>query len=192
MNRGISTAPPQVLPNGFVVVDTETTGLHDPARVIEIALVFMSPLGKIENVWTSLVRGDGSAGGPRLERIHGIRDADLVSAPTFASLAPKILHSFGGRIVFAHNAAFDRSRLSYEFSLLRRRALPAFGCTMHLGNHLGHGILKLADAANRFGISHENAHAALPDAVAAAELLRHYMRSNRDGFRNYLAKKGFI
>lgn len=191
MKRGVSTVVPEVDPRGFVVVDTETTGLHDPARVIEVALVFVSPLGNIETSWTSLIRGGGSAGGPRLEKIHGIRDSDLVRAPSFATLATPILESFRGRVVFAHNSKFDRARLNYELTLAQRRVLPELGCTMYLGSHLGHGILRLAEATARFGIPLTSAHAAHEDALATARLLSHYMRDHPRGFKAYLSKKGF-
>jgi len=191
MRRGISTSLPRVSPRGFVVVDTETTGLRDPARVIEIALIFLSPNGKVEASWTSLLKGDGSAGGRHLERIHGIRDEDLTRAPTFAKLANPILESLHGRTVFAHNAKFDRARLNYELGLLRRRKLDELGCTMYLGSHLGHGILRLSEATKRFGVPLASAHAAHEDAMATAKLLSHYMKHHSEGFRSYLEKKGF-
>jgi len=191
MRREISTVLPKVASRGFVVIDTETTGLHDPARVIELALVFVSPLGKVEASWTSLVRGDGSAGGSRLEKIHGIRDADLAGAPSFASLAPSILQSIDGRVVFAHNSKFDRARLNYELTLARRRTLPELGCTMYLGSSLGHGIMRLGEATERFGIPLAGAHAAHEDAMATAGLLAHYMKHHSDGFHSYLRRKGF-
>jgi len=37
MNRGISTKIPRLPGTGFVVIDTETTGLHDPALADELA-----------------------------------------------------------------------------------------------------------------------------------------------------------
>ena len=160
-------------------------------NIDEIALIFLSPNGKVEASWTSLLKGDGSAGGRHLERIHGIRDEDLTRAPTFAKLANPILESLHGRTVFAHNAKFDRARLNYELGLLRRRKLDELGCTMYLGSHLGHGILRLSEATKRFGVPLASAHAAHEDAMATAKLLSHYMKHHSEGFRSYLEKKGF-
>lgn len=189
--RGISLKIPKVQSRGFVVLDTETTGLHDPARVIELALIFMSPDGLIEETWTTLLKGDGHAGGPRLESIHGIRNSDLVRAPTFAQIAPSFEEAIRGRLIFGHNSKFDRARINYELGLERRRLLPELPCTMYLGKQLGHGQLKLDDAIDHFGIHRVNAHCAYDDALATAHLLRHYMVSNRRGVDAYLRGKGF-
>lgn len=189
--RGISLSIPKVPSQGFVVLDTETTGLHDPARVIELALIFMSPAGEIEASWTTLLQGDGHAGGPKLERIHGIRNADLAAAPTFDRIAPAFEDAVRGRLIFGHNAKFDRARMNFELGLARRRLLPELPCTMYLGKQLGHGQLKLDDAIDQFGIYRANAHCAYDDALATAELLRYYMTSNRRGVDAYLRGKGF-
>ena len=189
--RAISLNIPKVPNQGFVVLDTETTGLHDPARVIELALIFMSPAGLIESTWTTLLRGDGHAGGSKLERIHGIRDSDLVRAPTFEQIAAGFEDAVRGRLVFGHNAKFDRARINFELGLIRRRLLPELPCTMYLGKHLGHGQLKLDDAIDLFGIHRANAHCAYDDALATAELLKHYIISDCRGVDSYLRNKGF-
>lgn len=189
--RGISLKIPKVPRKGFVVLDTETTGLHDPARVIEVALVFMSPTGSIETSWTTLVKGDGHSGGKRLEQIHGIRSSDLTRAPSFGEIAPAFEEAVSGRIVFGHNSKFDRARINYELGLLRRRLLPELPCTMYLGMKLGHGQLKLDDAIQQFGIHRKNAHCAYDDALATAELLKYYMKTDSRGVASYLRTKGF-
>jgi DNA polymerase-3 subunit epsilon len=189
--RTISLNIPKVPNQGFVVLDTETTGLHDPARVIELALIFMSPAGQIESTWTTLLRGDGHAGGPKLERIHGIRDSDLVQAPTFKQIAEEFKDAVQGRLIFGHNSKFDRARINFELGLIRHSLLPELPCTMYLGMHLGHGQLRLDDAIDLFGINRVNAHCAYDDALATAELLKHYMISDRRGVDSYLRNKGF-
>ena len=190
--RGISRTLPRVGGSGFVVLDTETTGLNDPARVIELALVWVSPGGLVQQSWTTLLKGGGSAGGPRLERIHGIRDRDLVNAPEFKDIVGSVLESFTGRVVVAHNAKFDRARLNYELGKLRKPLLPEMACTMYMGSHLGYGILKLDDAIDRFGIRRSAAHQAHADAMATAELLGHYLSTDGRGVKSYLTRKGFV
>lgn len=190
MARQISTQIPAVGRGGFVVVDTETTGLHDPARVIEIALVFTDIAGNVERSWTTLVKGDGTSGGSRVRAIHGIHDHQLQAAPTFASLAPTIADALRGRIVIGHNAKFDRARLNYEFRLLRKPELPELACTMYLGMHLGYGQLRLDDAIQQFGIKRAIAHCAEDDALATADLLRYYLKRHRALVDEYLLKKG--
>lgn len=190
--RSVSTRIPEIPGPGFVVLDTETTGLHDPARVIELALVFMSPKGAVQHSWSTLIRGNGSAGGPRLERIHGIADSDLRGAPDFREIAPGLSRALAGRIVFGHNAKFDRARINYELGLLSRPLLPELACTMYLGMRLGYGRLRLDDAIESFGIDREAAHCAHDDALATAELLRLYLDEDGPGVRAYLQSKGFV
>lgn len=190
--RGISRTLPRVGGSGFVVLDTETTGLNDPARVIELALVWVSLGGQVQQSWTTLLKGDGSSGGPRLERIHGIRDRDLVNAPEFKDVVGSVLDSFTGRVVVAHNAKFDRARLNFELARIRKPGLPEMACTMYLGSHLGHGILPLDEAIDRFGITRSAAHQAHADAMATAELLGHYLSTDGRGVKSYLARKGFV
>lgn len=183
---------PSVGGPGFVVLDTETTGLHDPARVIELALVFLSPVGELQGSWSTLIKGNGSAGGPRLERIHGITDADLRGAPDFGDLHTGLRRALAGRIPIGHNSKFDRARLNYELQLVRQPKLPEMACTMYLGSHLGHGILRLDDAIEQFGIKRSVAHQAHADALATAHLLRHYLSTDMRGTRSYLSRKGFL
>lgn len=190
MARQISAHVPKVAPGGFVVIDTETTGLHDPARVIEIALVFTDRAGNVERSWTTLVKGDGTSGGSRVRAIHGIHDHQLHEAPTFATIAPAVSHALKDRIVIGHNAKFDRARLNYELRLLRKPELPELACTMYLGIYLGYGQLRLDDAIQQFGIKRTTAHCAEDDALATAELLRYYLTRHTATVDEYLRKKG--
>ena len=190
-SRGVSLNIPKMPSRGYVILDTETTGLHDPSRVIELALVFMSLSGEIEDTWTTLLKGDGHAGGSRLERVHGIKSADLKRAPSFGQIVTKLEKALYGRLVFGHNSKFDRARLNYELALESRTLLPELPCTMNLGKYLGYGQLKLDDAIDYFGITRKNAHCAFDDALATAELLQVFMETHPAEFESYLTKKKF-
>ena len=69
----------------IAVVDVETTGLspwrHD--RIVEIAVVLLSPDGEIEDEYESLVN-PGRDVGPT--SIHGISASDLIDAPPLRRL----------------------------------------------------------------------------------------------------------
>ena len=71
--------------NPLAVIDVETTGLnpypHD--RVIEVAVVLMTPEHGIQAELTTLVNPDRDVGS---SSIHGLTASDLVSAPCFATL----------------------------------------------------------------------------------------------------------
>src|SRR5690606_28022084 len=100
---------------GFAVIDFETTGLfaggHD--RVVELAVVHVSPDGVIEGRWETLVN-PGRDLGP--QHIHRIRAADVLRAPSFEQIAPQLLQLLAGRVIVAHNARFDLQFLAAELS----------------------------------------------------------------------------
>jgi DNA polymerase III epsilon subunit-like protein len=97
-------------------IDTETTGLGPDARVVEVAVIHTD--------WHSLPRVAYSARvnpGRPIEAgataIHGITDADVADAPTFATILPELLAAIDGRVVSAYNAPYDYGRLRYELDI---------------------------------------------------------------------------
>lgn len=165
---------------GYAVVDVETTGLFPGGcdRVVEVAVVQVSPDGERERSWTTLVN-PGRDLGP--QRIHGISASDVVRAPTFAQVAGTLAELLAGRVFVAHNASFDMRFLRAEFAALGYD-VPVVPetclCTLHwAGRLLPPGTPRtLAGCCAHVGIPLENAHAALVDATATAELLAHYLR----------------
>jgi DNA polymerase-3 subunit epsilon len=164
--------------SGFTVVDLETTGLfpqqHD--RILEIGVVFVSDSGQIEGEWSTLVNPQRDVGPTE---IHGVTARDVLEAPLFADIAPALLDAMRGRTLVAHNARFDVRFLEYE---LQRAGLPCIGahpsglCTMEWAPKFLHaGSRKLIDCCDAAGIHLANAHDALCDAHATAELLIHLM-----------------
>ena len=174
--------------NEFVVIDTETTGLHAESRVIEIAMVVVDIKGKVKDHYSTFLRGDGTVGHPMAARVHGIKTHQIASAPTFKEIFPMYLEFIDGRIPVAHNASFDRARINYELQLIRKKQLATMACTLNLGVELGYGKLKLAEAARQFGIDTGQSHRALDDAKATAELLRIYLKKNQAGTHEYLRR----
>lgn len=159
---------------GYTVIDLETTGLYPGAadRVVEFAAVYVSEDGQLEGEWTTLVN-PGRDVGPT--RIHGIAAKDVLDAPRFADIAPHVLRSVAGRTIVAHNASFDTRFLAAEF--LRAgvpiEALPLpYLCTMQLSSRfLEARSRRLGDCCAAAGVQLHNAHSALADAHATAELL---------------------
>jgi DNA polymerase-3 subunit epsilon len=164
---------------GFAVIDLETTGLSPGAheRIVEIAVVHTDENGAITGEWETLVNPQRHVGA---EHIHGIRAVDLIDAPSFADIADDLVDLLGGRVIVAHNARFDRGFLAAEFGRTPL-ALPDDAptlCTMQLARELIPGAGRsLADCCAAFDIPLENAHRALVDAHATAELLGGYIAS---------------
>ncbi len=168
--------------SGYTVIDVETTGLSPERndRVLEVGVVYVSDEGQIQDSWSTLVN-PGRDVGPT--RIHGITASDVLNAPRFEDLAPYVLRAVAGRTIVAHNAPFDLRFLAHE---LRRAGLgegerPSALCTMQWSTaYLDAPSRRLIDCCHASGIQLDNAHSALADATATAQLLGHYLQlSNR-------------
>ncbi len=69
-------------------VDTETDGLGDDARIVEIAVVHMR-FGLVEDAWSTLVN-PGRPIPPEATAIHGITDAMVADAPRIEDVADEV------------------------------------------------------------------------------------------------------
>lgn len=165
---------------GFAVVDTETTGIlpgfHH--RIAEIAVVHLDPEGGVTRTWHTLVNPERDLGP---QALHGIRAADVRTAPTFAG---DLLELLRGRILVAHNWAFDAMHLHAEFERLGVRSpFDATNglCTMRLAGLLLPGVGRsLVECCAAVGLDDREWHTAAADAEAAGGLLAHFLRADRE------------
>lgn len=168
---------------GYAVVDLETTGIHPGwhERIVEVAVVHVSPRGAITGAWETLIN-PGRDLGP--QRIHGIRAAEILRAPTFEQIAGELAALLRGRVVVAHNLRFDAGFLAAEYLRCGHQVPVAVEhglCTMGLAHrYLPGSGRSLADCCAAFGITVLNAHWASADAAAAAELLAGYLGLDPD------------
>lgn len=106
-------------------------------------------------------------------RVHGITPAMVAGKPTFGELWPEIQPLLEGKLVVAHNAAFDFSvlRACLDKLALTYPSLRYF-CTYLLGKkivaHLGSHRLNALAAFYRIPLRH---HDALDDARAATRIM---------------------
>jgi ATP-dependent helicase Lhr and Lhr-like helicase len=165
----------------FAVVDVETTGLS-PAhggRIIEIAIVTLDPGGDVSERWSTLI--DPKVVRLGAQDVHGLSLDDLHGAPSFAEVIDEVTFRLAGKVVVAHNAAFDLRFLSHEFERTGARMprWPAL-CTLDLSRRLLPGAPASLDAlCASLGIRRDRAHAALDDALATGEILRRVMGDAR-------------
>ena len=103
-----------VLTRPLVCVDLEATGIwpgHD--RIVQIATASIFPDGRV-STWSSLVNPERSIPSA-VTAIHGITDAAVASAPTFAQLAPTVAARLSDCDLTGYNVArFDRRLLVAE------------------------------------------------------------------------------
>jgi DNA polymerase-3 subunit epsilon len=169
-----------VEPAGFAVVDVESTGLYPSTdRVVEVAVVHVSGDGQITAEFSSLINPRRDVGPTR---IHGIKAADVLNAPTFAQAARTLWQLLDGRVLVAHNVPFDARFLEAEFNRLGvRLPPPPLMCTMQLASYYLPGLpgRSLAACCAAANITSSRWHTALDDARAAALLLACYRPAHR-------------
>ena len=104
-----------VLSRPFVCVDLEATGAWPGRdRIVQIATASISPDGSV-STWSSLVNPEQPIP-PAITNIHGITDAMVASAPTFAQLAPTVTGLLSQCDLTGYNVEkFDRRLLAAEF-----------------------------------------------------------------------------
>ncbi len=160
------------------MVDVETTGLASRTRdrVVEIAVVLTDPDGRVQHEWSTLVNPLRDVG-PTW--VHGIRARDVAAAPTFGEIAGDVMAALSGRVLVAHNVGFDFSFLTAELGRAHvpvRADFPRI-CTMRWSDAFVHGASrKLVHCCEAAGIEIVDAHSALGDARATADLLGFYLR----------------
>ncbi|MGI8845031.1 MAG: exonuclease domain-containing protein [Thermoleophilaceae bacterium] len=157
----------------YLVVDTETNGRgRDLCEMTEVGAVLVGG-GELHDRWESLVAVQHplSRG---IERFTGITQQMVDTAPPPAETLPELAELMKGRVLVAHNAAFDRRVLeqAFERSGLRWPSPPVV-CTVALARKFAPLIRerKLALLADALGIEVEAVHRALPDAVTCAQIL---------------------
>jgi DNA polymerase-3 subunit epsilon len=148
----------------YVLLDLETTGgnpVHD--RITEIAAVRVEHGVEVAR-WSTLVN-PGVHVSSFIERLTGISNAMVASAPRFAEVAPELLALLDGAVLVAHNVRFDHGFLLNELSRLDVALRVKTLCTVRLSRLLypqfkGHGLDAIMQ---RHGLSNAARHRAMGD-----------------------------
>lgn len=94
-----------------LVLDTETTGLHAGAEIVELTLID----SRGQPVLDTLVRPERPIP-PALTRIHGIDNAMVAGAPRWPDIHEQLLELIEGRLLVIYNAEFDLRMLAQAAS----------------------------------------------------------------------------
>ena len=163
-----------------VVIDVETTGLSPRLghRVCEVGLVVVQG-GRIVDSFETLVN-PGTSIPWEATCIHRITDNDVVGAPSFNRILPRLLSYLNGAVLVAHKASFDHSFLENEIRMAygEKHGLPLPSiCTMRMAwRRFGRGYGSLEHLCSRLGVHNSFPHHALPDARAEAEVFLRLLR----------------
>lgn len=146
--RGLHITANEWLAADPLFIDTETTGVDHQAAIVEIAILDRAGAVLIDTLVNPAVPIPAAA-----TEIQRITDADVAGAPACNTIGPQVAALLAGRLLIAHNAAFDE-RLLYQTSRSHGVTLPALRveCTMELLNGWAGRWLSLADAALMLGV----------------------------------------
>ncbi|AVZ72279.1 DNA polymerase III subunit epsilon [Streptomyces lunaelactis] len=179
-----ATTWPGAYPQGYAVVDVETTGLARDDRIVSAAVYRLDARGDVEDHWYTLVNPERD---PGPVWIHGLTSDVLEGAPLFGDIAAEFSERLDGRVLVAHNAIFDWSMIAREYARAERAAPTRQRlCTIALSKELRLPLPnhKLESLAAHFGVVQQRAHHALDDARVLAEAFRPSLHTAaRDGVR---------
>lgn len=176
-----ATAWPTAYPQGYAVVDVETTGLARDDRIISAAVYRLDARGEVEDHWYTLVNPERD---PGPVWIHGLTSEMLEAAPLFPDIAEEFSTRLDGRVLVAHNAVFDWQMIAREYARAEREApVRQRLCTIALSKELDLPLPnhKLESLAAHFGVVQQRAHHALDDARVLAEAFRPSLRAAAAG-----------
>jgi DNA polymerase-3 subunit epsilon len=163
---------PAAYPQGYAVVDVETTGLARDDRIISAAVYRLDARGEVEDHWYTMVNPERD---PGPVWIHGLTSEMLQGAPLFQDIAEEFASRLQDRVLVAHNAVFDWQMIAREYARVRREPpVRQRLCTIALSKELGLPLPnhKLESLAAHFGVVQRHAHHALDDARVLAEAFR--------------------
>ncbi len=156
----------------IVVLDFETTGLNTRQdRIIEIGAVKLQQ-GRIIDSFSMLV-DPGFPLPPVITQITQITDAMLIGQEKADAALPKLMAFIGDSPLAAHNASFDIAILDSELKRLQQSYRPVQIDTLFFAQKLYPQLkrFRLATVCKFLGVSLKNAHRAVHDATATAQIL---------------------
>lgn len=152
----------------LVALDLETTGLDiQKDEIIEIGAVRMQD-GEILDEFSTMVN-PGKPIPINTTNITGIRQEDVVGAPSIAAVLPQLATFVGNAPVIAHNITLDTGFLRDRYGILKNnREIDTYDLASILLPSAPR--YNLNSLTQQLGVDLENAHRALDDARAAALL----------------------
>lgn len=164
-SRRSPSKPPTIQTDALAVVDCETTGFGRDDRIVELACILLDPKTmETLDEYDTLINPQRD---PGPSHIHGLTPSMLSSAPVFEEVAGALAARLEGKILAAHNLPFDARMLAQEYDRLQSPIATGKGfCTLRPTR------AKLGVVCQQHGVKLGDAHRALADARAVADLLR--------------------
>lgn len=115
-------------------------------------------------------------------RVHGIREVDVYNAPSIEQIWPEIRNRLQGKIVAAHNAAFERGIIhALEAHTKEDCGIVDWLCTLYQSRVYLPGLQnhKLPTVYHHLFSENIKHHNALEDARASAKIAQHLAKTNQ-------------
>lgn len=160
------------LPDPYVLIDLETTGANPVTdRITEIAMLRFER-GVEVGRWQTLVN-PGRGIPPYIQKIIGISDDMVASAPSFADLAERVCSGLKDAVFVAHNARFDYGFIRNEFARMGEVFDASVLCTVKFSRALypefhRHGLDALIE---RHSLKCDARHRAMGDVEVLAQFI---------------------
>lgn len=157
----------------IAIVDVETTGgSASNNRLIEIGIIRIENGVEVRR-FQSLVQ-PGQSVPIFVQRLTGITDRDLETAPEFSKIADEVESCLKDALFIGHNVRFDYDFVRHEFRRLERRFSASTLCSARLSRALFPEYKRhnLSEIAERHGLSVSSRHRALDDALAVWDFFK--------------------
>ncbi len=177
----VSDPDDRSLDDPIIVLDFEATGLNtSTARVIEIGAVRL--VGGTVADSLSLLVNPKEPLKPKITEITGITDTMLSDKETAETAIPKLMAFIGNAPIAAHNASYDASLLRAELRRLGIQWNAPVVDTLTFARKLYPELKshKLGAVCKSLGVSLKNAHRAVHDATATAQVLARMYREAQE------------
>ena len=157
----------------IAIVDVETTGSKTQSgRIIEIGVLRIEG-GQLKHEFHTLINPQQAI--PfSITHLTGIKDDDVINAPTFDQISARLQEILKGCLIVAHNASFDYGFLKFEFKRLGVDFNATTLCSVKLSRRLfpEHQRHNLGALIERYGLNLVNRHRALDDAKVVWDFLQ--------------------
>lgn len=157
--------------NKYAVVDLEATGSGSDAKIIQIGIVILEN-GEIKETYATDINPYEMLD-YHIQELTGISNQQLAQAPDFGQVAGEIFDLIGDAVFVAHNVRFDANLLAealfFEgYELRTPRVDTVELAQVFFPQFEKYSLINLAQELN---LDLEQAHTAISDAYATAQLL---------------------
>ncbi len=163
----------------FAIIDIETTGGNcSQGKITEIA-IFIHDGKQVINEFSTLVNPQMPIP-PFVQRLTGITDQMVSTAPKFYEVAKEIVLITQNTTIIAHNSKFDYSFIKEEFKNLGYSFVREHLCTVKLSRKYipFRASYSLGKLCKDLGIQVANRHRAKGDAEATVKLFEMILQEN--------------